>query len=157
MFNFTIKLLAAIFSTVCKKRKDLIFTMLLLKKENEILKRSVDGKNKKLKITGKDRFSLPMIAGLSKRALNHLTIVKPKTVLEWQRKFIKNRWTYPKKKPGRKPVSKSINVNFPEFVHSNLSEAFRVPLYAENTDIQVQYAVHLEWTFVNSISRLHPK
>lgn len=108
MFNFTIKLLAAIFSTVCKKRKDLIFTMLLLKKENEILKRTVGSKNMKLKIIGKDRFSLSMITALSKRALNHLTIVKPKTLLEWQRRCIKNRWTYPKKKPGRKPVAKSI-------------------------------------------------
>ncbi len=108
MFNFAVKLLTTIFSLIFKTRKDFIFTMLLLKKENEILKKTIDDKNMKLKITEKDRFSISMIAALSKRALNHLKIVKPKTLLEWQRKFIKNRWTYPKKKPGRKPVSKSI-------------------------------------------------
>ena len=107
MFNFAIKLLIIIFSLIFKKRKDVIFTMLLLKKENEILKRTIDYKNIKLKISWKDRFSLSMIPALSKRAVNHLTIVKPKTLLEWQRKLIKKRWTYPKKKPGRKPVSKS--------------------------------------------------
>lgn len=56
----------------------------------------------------KDKFSLAMIAALSKRALSHLTLVKPKTLLDWQRRFIKSKWTYPKKKPGRKPVPKSI-------------------------------------------------
>ncbi len=107
MFNFAVKLLTTIFSLIFKTRKDFIFTMLLLKKENEILKRTIDFKNIKLKISWKNRFSLSMIPALLKRAINHLTIVKPKTLLEWQRKLIKKRWLYPKKKPVRKPVSKS--------------------------------------------------
>ena len=108
MFNFILNLLQSIFSILFKKRKDIIFTMLLLKKENEILKRTLNLKNIKLKSSMKDRLSLSIIAAISKRALSHLTLVKPKTLLDWQRRFIKNRWTYPKKKPGRKPVPQSI-------------------------------------------------
>ena len=42
MFNFAANFLNALFSTIFRKRKDLIFTLLLLKKENEILKRHLD-------------------------------------------------------------------------------------------------------------------
>ena len=37
-----------------------------------------------------------------------MTMVKPTTLLDWQRRFIKNYWTYKHKTPGRKPVSKGI-------------------------------------------------
>jgi hypothetical protein len=48
------------------------------------------------------------IKALSTRAMNHLTIVKPETLLNWQHRFIKNFWSYKHKTPGRKPVSKDI-------------------------------------------------
>ena len=57
----------------------------MLKKENEILKRNLNLKNKKIKSSIKDKVSLVMVATLSKRALSHLTLVKPKTLLDWQR------------------------------------------------------------------------
>ena len=47
-----------------------------------------------------------MLNTLSKRAISHLTIVKPETVLSWQRRFIKNFWTYEHRSPGRKPVDR---------------------------------------------------
>jgi putative transposase len=56
----------------------------------------------------KDRLFLSLIYKLSKRAINHLTIVKPSTLLDWQRRFIKNFWNYKHKTPGRKPMSKEI-------------------------------------------------
>lgn len=37
-----------------------------------------------------------------------MTLVKPSTLLDWQRRFIKNYWTYKHKSPGRRPVSKEI-------------------------------------------------
>jgi putative transposase len=49
-----------------------------------------------------------LISNLSKKAINHLAIVKFSTLLDWQRRFIKNYWTYKLKTPGRKPVSKDI-------------------------------------------------
>ena len=94
MFNILRSLLISIFNTIFRKRKNLIFTMLLLKKENEIYKRHLNLQNKRLFFKKTDKFSLTMIKAFSTRAINHLTIVKPETVLSWQRRFIKNFWRY---------------------------------------------------------------
>ena len=103
-----VKLLKAIFSVIFKKRKDVIFTLLLLKKENEILKRHLNFQNRRIPSNHSDRFCLSLVATLSKRAVSHLSIVKPDTLLEWQRRFIKKRWSFKHKKRGRKPVSAKI-------------------------------------------------
>jgi putative transposase len=107
MFNFAVNLLKTIFSIIFKQRKDFIFTLLLLKKENEIMKRHLNLHGKRITSNHSDRFCLSLIASLSKRAISHLSIVKPETLLEWQRRLIKKRWTYKSKKRGRKPVSAS--------------------------------------------------
>ena len=82
--------------------------MLLLKKENEIYRRHLNLQNKKLQFRKNDKLSLAMLKALSKRAINHLTIIKPETLLNWQRRFIKNFWSYKHKSPGRKPVTRDI-------------------------------------------------
>ena len=119
MFNFILSLLHFIFSIIFKKRKDIIFTLLLLKKENEIYKRHLNLQNKRIFTKRNDRISLSLIASLSKKAFNHLTIVKPKTLLNWQRRFIKNYWTYKHKPPGRKPVSKEVKALILEMKQEN--------------------------------------
>ncbi len=48
MFSFLCSLLGSIIRTVFHKRKNLIFTMLLLRKENEIYRRHLNLQNKKL-------------------------------------------------------------------------------------------------------------
>ena len=108
MFNFLVKLLKTLFSIIFKKRKDVIFTFLLLKKENEIMKRHLNLSGKRILSNHSDRLCLSLIAALSKRAINHLTIVKPETLLEWQRRFIKNKWSFQHKKRGRKPVNAEL-------------------------------------------------
>ncbi len=80
MFSFLCSLLNSIFITVFSKRKNIIFTMLLMK---------------------------------------HLTIVKPETVLNWQRRFIKNFWSYKHKSPGRKSVTKDIKALILELKQDN--------------------------------------
>ena len=82
--------------------------MLLLKKENEIYRRHLNLQNRRLLFSKPDKFSLAMLSSLSKGAISHLTIVKPETVLDWKRRFIKNFWTYKHKPPGRKPVPGDI-------------------------------------------------
>ncbi len=61
MFSFLCSLLNSIFITVFSKRKNIIFTMLLLKKENEIYRRHLSLQNKKLHFRKNDKFSLTMI------------------------------------------------------------------------------------------------
>lgn len=73
MFNFLRSLLNSVFS--------IIFTMLLLKKENEISRRHLNLQNKRLYFRKSDKVTFSMIKALSTRAMNHLTIVKPKLYL----------------------------------------------------------------------------
>jgi transposase InsO family protein len=82
--------------------------MVLLKKENEIYRRHLNLQNKKLQFKKDDKFTLSILNALSRRAINHLTIVKPETILSWQRRFIKNFWSYKHKTPGRKPITRDI-------------------------------------------------
>ncbi|MBF9018821.1 MULTISPECIES: integrase core domain-containing protein [unclassified Oceanispirochaeta] len=108
MFKFVVYLLQTIFSLLFKKEKDIIFTILLLKKENEILKRHSIVNNQKLNLKMKDRFILSIIGQLSRRALLHLSIVRPETLLKWQRQFIRKRWTFYNRKKGRPYIKKDI-------------------------------------------------
>jgi putative transposase len=91
-----------------QKRRNITFTILLLKKENEIYRRHLNLQNKKLQFRKNDKLSLAMIIALSKKAINHLTLVKPETLLNWQSRFIKSFWSYQHKIPGRDPVIKEV-------------------------------------------------
>jgi hypothetical protein len=80
--------------------------MMLLKKENEIYKRQLSLQKVQSTLKRRDRLFISLISAISKRAISHLTLVKPSTLLDWQRRFIKDFWTYKHKTPGRKSVSK---------------------------------------------------
>jgi len=108
MFNFLILLLQSIFNVVFSNRKGLILTLMALKKENQIYKRQLSHKKVHNSMKRRDRLFLALISRLSRKAINHLTIVKPSTLLDWQHRFIKNYWTYKHRKPGRKPVPRKI-------------------------------------------------
>lgn len=108
MFNFLILLLQSIFKIAASSRKDLLFTLMAMKKENQVYKRQLNPKKVHNSMKRRDRLFLALISRLSCRAVNHLTIVKPSTLLNWQRRFIKNYWINKHSPPGRKPVSKDI-------------------------------------------------
>ncbi len=146
MFNFFAALLKTLFSTFFRKRKDLIFTFLLLKKENEIMKRHLILQSRKITSNHTDHICLSLIATLSKRALNHLTIVKPETLLEWQRRFIKKRWSFKQKKRGRKPVSSANKKLILEMKRDN-------PLWGSRriADELKKLNIYIHYTTVNKI------
>ncbi len=78
MFIFFRDLLQAIFKIFFTKRKDLVLTLLLIKKENEILKQQMKVKKKRIMFNRIDRLLLSLIRTLSKKAISHLTLLKPK-------------------------------------------------------------------------------
>ena len=108
MFNFIASLFNSIFKILFTNRKDLILTLMTLKKENLIYKRQLNHKKIHNSLKRRYRFFLTLIFKLYRKATNYLTIVKPSTLLDWQCRFIKNFWSYKHKTHGRKPVSKDI-------------------------------------------------
>ena len=81
----------------------------VLKKENEILLRRA-GK-KKARFSFYDRFFL-VVLNRAADIKHHLTLVKPETVLAWQRTLIRRLWTFECRpaRRGRKPVDTEIKI-----------------------------------------------
>ncbi|MDC7226039.1 MAG: integrase core domain-containing protein [Spirochaetales bacterium] len=119
MFNFLLLLLSSLFNILFSNRKDLILTLMVLKKENQIYKRQFNQKQIQDLTKRSDRILFSIISNLSKRAVRHLTIIKPSPLLDWQRRFIKSFWSYKHKTPGRKPVSSEIKKLILEMKQTN--------------------------------------
>ena len=83
------------------------------------MKRYLHLQNRRITSNHSDRLCLSLIAALSKRAVSHLSIVKPETLLEWQRRFIKKRRSFKHKKRGRKPISAAIRTLILEMKKDN--------------------------------------
>ncbi len=68
--------------------------VLLVEKENTILKRSLELKRKRLRFNFGDRLFYSVFSRIAYRARYHFTLVKPETVLKWIRRFIKGYWSF---------------------------------------------------------------
>jgi hypothetical protein len=105
MFSLLTFLFQALFS-LFKSKKDLIVQISLQKKEVDILLRK--NQKKRLKIYHKDRIVLSILNRISP-IKESISIIKPETVLRWQRQLIKHFWTFKcDKRIGRPPVRKEI-------------------------------------------------
>ena len=141
MINFMVTLLRTLCSILISKRKDLLFSMLVLKKENEILKRHLDLQNRKPVFSRKDRLAFAFIKSLSEQATRLLTLVKPETLLRWQRQFIKGLWTFKSKKRGRPNIKRSEKELILEIKQENrLWGCRRIADELQKLDISVHYS-----------------
>lgn len=125
MFYIQSALLNSIFKIIFSSRRDLKFTLMILKKENQIYKRQINRRKVQSELKREDRLLFSLISNLSRRAIKHLTIVKPSTLQDWQRNFIKDFWTYKHQTPGRKPVSREIKELILQ-MNSGNSESFSI-------------------------------
>lgn len=85
-----------IFFSIFKSKKQLIIQLAVAKKEIEILKR----RNKHIKTKLKDRLLFLLLSSAAD-IKNIIVIVKPETLLKWQKEVIKKYWIYNKKKETR--------------------------------------------------------
>ncbi len=76
--------------------------------ENRVLKQQLEGQ--RLRFTDEQRRRLAVKAKvLGRRVLDEIeTLVTPDTLLAWHRKLIAEKWTYPRKGPGRPRASQEI-------------------------------------------------
>jgi len=78
----------------------------LANSNNNITKRS--NEQRRLRIKKADRVILAIIISIF-HIKDKLSIVRPESVLRWQRELIKSFWTFkPKKRPGRPAISHEI-------------------------------------------------
>jgi hypothetical protein len=89
-----------------KSKKALLLQISLLQKEIEILKRKQG--RRRIRFLHSDRIIISILNRVG-HLKEHLILVKPETVLGWQRQLIKHFWTFKsKKRVGRPPVSNEI-------------------------------------------------
>ena len=96
-----------IVQTLFKSKKDLILENVSLKQQLSIYQ------IKKIspKLTNVDRLFWIALKQVWEKWRDHLIIVKPETVIDWQRKRFKKHWTkisIKNKKPGRKRITREI-------------------------------------------------
>ena len=103
MFSFIFHLIKIFFSLVFPNNRNIIIQNIILWKENEILKRKL---KKRIRLKFIDKLFYALINRLSNTIKDHVILVKPETILKWQRKLIKKFWTFASKKQknGRPPV-----------------------------------------------------
>jgi len=93
--------------------------MSIIKKENEILKRK--HMNKKILLKQADRVFFVILNSLA-NIRDHITIVKPETLLKWQKMFIKGLWTFKYgHRKGRYAVSKQVKELIVSIKNDNLN------------------------------------
>ncbi len=105
MFSL-LTLLSRLIFNLCKSKKELVVQISIQQKEIEILKRKQG--RRRIRFLHSDRivFSILNRVGHLK---HRLTLVKPETVLRWQRQLIKHFWTFKRtKRVGRPPVTNEI-------------------------------------------------
>ena len=85
-------------------RSDLERQLLLVLKENQILKR----RRKRVQLTPWDKEFYMAVSRRSKRLLDRIVLVKPETVLSWHRKFIEMKWFFRSPRIGRPPLTWDI-------------------------------------------------
>ncbi len=105
--------------SISGKNKNILLKIMILKKENEILKRK---NRKRIKFRFIDKLFFAILNNISKKVKEYVTLIKPETVLKWQSNLIKKFWTFPseKSKVGRPPVPKEIKRLILEIKNNNL-------------------------------------
>jgi len=115
-FTFFLQLIIALF----KPDNTLYIENILLKKENEILKRKLN--LKRINVSRTDKIFL-ILLNLIGDIRSNISIISPNTLLLWQRILIKNFWTFfkPRTHPGRPPVPAEIKKLILDMKNGNLN------------------------------------
>jgi hypothetical protein len=110
MFGFILCIIRISLLPLSSTKKELMARILLLQKENTILKRSLEAKRKRARFNFGDRMFYSILNRITDKTRYHITLVKPETVLKWIRRFTKGYWRFPQKKKeiGRPETSNEI-------------------------------------------------
>jgi len=122
-----------------------------LKKENEILKRK---RKDRLKFRFFDRLFYAVICKLSDKAKKFVTLIKPETVVKWQRNLIKKFWTFPsyKSRIGKPPVSGWIKELILDMKNKNLYWGYK-RIQGELLKLGIELDKKTIWNILNSFRR----
>ena len=144
MLSFLTFLFKAILC-VFKSKRELIIQIQLHKKEIEILKRQ---KKKRLRLNHFDRVIFSILGRIG-NIKDKISIVKPETVLRWQKQLIKRFWTFKTAKQfGRPPVKNEIKQLSDELLARRSERLGR-------KDSQYLAAARLDMSLIDKMHRIY--
>jgi transposase len=76
--------------------------IVVLRHQPAVLRRQVG----RARFTWSHRVPIAGLAGLIPRQRCTAFVVTPKTILDWHRRLVRRRWTYPHRQPGRPPLER---------------------------------------------------
>ena len=105
MLCFLYRLTHSTFGLLGLARRDAIAKdaeIFVLRHQVAVLRRQVG----RPRFTWSDRTLIALLAGLIPRERWTTFLVTPKTILDWHRRLVARRWTYPHRRPGRPPLGR---------------------------------------------------
>jgi putative transposase len=78
--------------------------ILVLRHELSILRRQV----RRPEFTERDRLLLAALSRMLPRRSWRAFVVRPETLLRWNRRLVARHWTYPHRRPGRPPIDREV-------------------------------------------------
>jgi len=103
VLSFLYRLVHRTFGLLGLARRDTIAKdaeILVSRHQVAVLRRQVS----RARFTWSDRALIGLLAGLIPRQRWTAFVVTPKTILDWHRRLVARRWTYPHRRPGRPPL-----------------------------------------------------
>jgi len=98
--SFLYRLLRRVFELIFVHRMDEVAKnaeILVLRHQLAVLRRQVT----RPRFTWSDRAFVALLAGLVPRERWGSFLITPRTILDWHRRLVRKRWTYPHRRPGR--------------------------------------------------------
>ena len=89
--------------------------ILVLRHQVAVLRRQVG----RARFTWSDRALIALLAGLIPRERWTAFLVTPKTILDWHRRLVARRWTYPHQRPGRPSLERETVEPIVRFARGN--------------------------------------
>ncbi|MHB1920131.1 MAG: hypothetical protein ACYCSX_15885 [Acidimicrobiales bacterium] len=87
----------------------------MLRHQVAVLRRQVG----RARFTWSDRALIALLAGLMPRERWTAFLVTPKTILDWHRRLLARRWTYPHQRPGRPSLERETVERIVRFARGN--------------------------------------
>ena len=95
--------------------------ILVLRHEVTVLRRT----NQRPTLTWIDRAFLSALARLLPTQLRQVRLVSPRTLLRWHAQLVARRWTYPRRHPGRPPVTQPVQALVLQLARENPRWGYR--------------------------------
>jgi len=118
--------------------------ILVLRHQLAVLRRQVG----RPRFTWSDRTLIALLAGLIPRQRWTAFVATPKTILDWHRRLVSRRWTYPHRRPGRPPLEQDTVEPSPLRSGPTWAEF----LAAQVKDLMACDFIHVETVFPRRLS-----